>query len=344
MSIVEITQVAKSYPPASRGAARIQAVNGVSLSINEGEIFAIIGYSGAGKSTLARLINGLERIDSGQIFVDGQSIPDLKEKQLRKLRQSVGMIFQQFNLFTSKTVAGNIDYALSTAGWEKDARKQRIAEVLDFVGLLEKAWAYPNQLSGGQKQRVGIARALATRPKILLADEATSALDPETTGEVASLLSRINRELGTTIVLITHEMDVVRSIAHRAAVMEKGEIVELADTASLFLAPKSRAAKNFVATVIDGEPHGEDLARLRERHPGRLVTVKIPQTKERLQERVFSALGADKVSWELVHGGVVHLQDEDIAVFTFNFQGLSTDVDALIASLKQIVTTIEVGR
>jgi D-methionine transport system ATP-binding protein len=197
---VRIESVSKAYGP-------VRAVDDVSLTVEKGSIVGVIGYSGAGKSTLVRLINGLERPTAGRVFVGDDEITALTERQLRSVRRGIGMIFQQFNLFRSRTVAGNVAYPLRVAGMPRAERDARVARLLDFVGLLEKAHAYPEQLSGGQKQRVGIARALATDPHLLLADEATSALDPETTADVLALLRRVNRELGITIVLITHEME-----------------------------------------------------------------------------------------------------------------------------------------
>jgi D-methionine transport system ATP-binding protein len=223
-AIITLDHVVKEFrqhngDKSHNGIAR--AVDDVSLTINQGDIFGIIGYSGAGKSTLVRLINALERPTSGTIHVLGTDITALNESKLRPIRQKIGMIFQQFNLFSTKTVAQNIAYPLQLDHWRKDYQDKRVNELLKFVGLEQYADRYPSQLSGGQKQRVGIARALATNPKILLADEATSALDPETTSEVLSLLKRVNEEFGITIVLITHQMSVVQAIANRVAVMSK---------------------------------------------------------------------------------------------------------------------------
>ncbi|HEY9290544.1 MAG TPA: methionine ABC transporter ATP-binding protein, partial [Microlunatus sp.] len=217
----------------------VRAVDDVDLEINSGEITGVIGYSGAGKSTLVRLINALERPTSGSVLLDGVDLGQLTERELNRVRADVGMIFQQFNLFASRTVAGNVGYPLKLAGLGRADRDARVAELLEFVGLSDRAGAYPSQLSGGQKQRVGIARALATRPKLLLADEATSALDPETTADVLELLRRINRDLGTTIVVITHEMEVVRSICDRVVVMEQGRIVEQGTVFDTFARPRS---------------------------------------------------------------------------------------------------------
>ena len=223
--IITFDHVVKEFKTRGRGANIARAVDDVSLTIDRGDIFGIIGYSGAGKSTLVRLINALERPTSGAVTVLGTDITSLSETKLRPIRQKIGMIFQQFNLFSTKTVAQNIAYPLQLDHWRKDYQDRRVNELLEFVGLSEHANKYPSQLSGGQKQRVGIARALATNPEILLADEATSALDPETTTEVLALLKRVNEEFGITIVLITHQMNVVQQIAGRVAVMSAGRVV-----------------------------------------------------------------------------------------------------------------------
>ncbi|HHU44800.1 MAG TPA: ATP-binding cassette domain-containing protein, partial [Actinomycetales bacterium] len=216
---VELRGVSKVF---GSGKKATRALDDVTLSVEPGRVLGVIGYSGAGKSTLIRLINGLETPSSGEVLLDGTDIAGMKERKLREVRRDIGMIFQQFNLFTSRTVAGNVAYPLELAGMGRAERKARVAELLEFVGLGDRGGSYPEQLSGGQKQRVGIARALATNPSLLLADEATSALDPETTADVLELLRRVNRDLGVTIVLITHEMSVVRAIADTVAVMEDG--------------------------------------------------------------------------------------------------------------------------
>jgi D-methionine transport system ATP-binding protein len=215
----------------------LHAVDGASLDINEGEIFSIIGYSGAGKSTLVRLINQLERCDEGSVEVFGEDIAKLSEKLLRKKRQGIGMIFQNFNLFSSRTVFQNIEFPLKIAKVNKDERIKRVNDLLKFVGLEEKSKSFPNELSGGQKQRVGIARALALNPKILLADEATSALDPETTIDVLRLLAKVNKEFGVTIVVITHTMTVVKMISDRVGVLDEGKFVEIGTVNDIFENP-----------------------------------------------------------------------------------------------------------
>ncbi|HEY1106260.1 MAG TPA: ATP-binding cassette domain-containing protein, partial [Agromyces sp.] len=209
MALVALKNVTKSYPAPDRKGAEIVAVDDDTLDVEPGDVYGIIGYSGAGKSTLLRLVNALEPASAGSIEFDGREIVGLGERELRGIRLGIGMIFQQFNLFEAKTVRGNVAYPLKVAGWKRAEIDARVTELLDFVGLADKAGAYPDQLSGGQKQRVGIARALATSPRLLLADEATSALDPDTTQEVLELLKRVNREFGVTIIVITHEMDVI---------------------------------------------------------------------------------------------------------------------------------------
>jgi len=238
------------------GKAVLRAVDSVDLDIEQGRIAGIIGYSGAGKSTLVRLVNGLETPTRGTVVVNGKNLAELTAKGMRELRGGVGMIFQQFNLFSSRTVAGNVAYPLKLAGWPRQRRAERVAELLDFVGIADKARQYPSQLSGGQKQRVGIARALATSPKVLLADEATSALDPETTRDVLQLLKKVNVELGVTTVVITHEMEVVRSIADRVVVMEDGRVVEDGTAFDVFARPRHPTTKRFVSTVVADVPTG----------------------------------------------------------------------------------------
>ncbi|TDR81953.1 methionine ABC transporter ATP-binding protein [Paludibacterium purpuratum] len=208
------------------------AVDDTSLSIAQGEIFGLIGFSGAGKSTLLRLINLLERPDAGRVIVDGQDLTTLSARQLRQARQNIGMVFQQFNLLANRTVAQNVAFPLEIAGWQKADIAVRVGECLEVVHLTDRADHYPAQLSGGQKQRVGIARALASRPHVILADEPTSALDPKTTQSILSCLQEINQRFGVTVVIVTHEMGVVRSICHRAAVLDQGRVIEVMDVAA----------------------------------------------------------------------------------------------------------------
>jgi D-methionine transport system ATP-binding protein len=331
MSFIRLTSATKTYPPQTKGAAPVVALDDVSLEIAAGEVCGVIGYSGAGKSTLLRLLNALETPTSGTVEIDGADITRFGERQLRRLRADIGMIFQQFNLFDSRTVAGNVAYPLEVAGRPRDEIRHRVAELLDFVGLTARARAYPEQLSGGQKQRVGIARALATNPRILLADEATSALDPDTTQEVLGLLRRINRELGVTIVLITHEMEVIRSLADRVVVMEHGRVIETGPVFDILSAPQHPATARFVASVIDDVPRGDELAALRARHDGRIVTLNV--TEGAAQADVFAVLSAHGVRFEVVHGGINDIAGQVFGHLTLAVTGDEDAVaDALVAA------------
>lgn len=242
--MIQLKNIVKSFK--SRTSV-LHAVDDVSLDISDGEIFGIIGFSGAGKSTLVRCINLLERPDSGSVVIDGVDLCKLSTKELNDQRKKIGMIFQQFNLLEQRTVAKNVRYPLEISKVSGAEADKRVAELLDVVGLSEKADAYPSQLSGGQKQRVAIARALATNPNIILCDEATSALDPITTRSVLDLLKKLNKELGVTVVVITHEMAVVERICDRVAVINAGKIEEIGTVNEVFLHPKSETAKKLIA-------------------------------------------------------------------------------------------------
>ncbi|MGD8193160.1 methionine ABC transporter ATP-binding protein [Herbiconiux sp. P18] len=333
--LVSLRDVRKTYPSATRGAPRVTAVDGVSLDILAGEVYGIVGYSGAGKSTLVRLVNGLESVTSGSITVGGVELNGLPERELRRLRVGIGMIFQQFNLFTSKTVRGNVAYPLRVAGTPKAEIGRRVDELLGFVGLADKAGSYPEQLSGGQKQRVGIARALATSPRLLLADEATSALDPETTHEVLGLLKRVNDELGVTMIVITHEMDVVQTLADKVAVMDGGRVVEQGDVFDVFSNPQQPSSRRFVSTVVRGVPSDEELAVLRERHPGELVTLSFRDggASPASQGDVFSTLARAGLGFELVYGGVNDIRGRVFGHLTLALTGAPADVERALAAL-----------
>ncbi len=227
----------------------IQAVQDVSLTIDKGDIYGIVGYSGAGKSTLVRVINLLQRPTAGTVIINKENILTFSKKELRQQRKKIGMIFQHFNLMKERTIFSNIDFSLKYSGLSKSERHQKISHLLELVGLSEKRDAYPSQLSGGQKQRVAIARALANDPEILLCDEATSALDPKTTGQILALLKKLNQELNLTIVLITHEMQVVKEICNKVAVMENGCVVESNDIVSIFSQPQQPLTKDFIRTA-----------------------------------------------------------------------------------------------
>lgn len=241
--IIRVEKISKTFQ-ANNG--QVEAVKNITFSIEKGDIFGIIGLSGAGKSTLVRCLNLLERPDEGNIYIDGNNLMELSPRELRKQRQDIGMIFQHFNLLMQRNVVDNVCFPLEIAGVRKREARKRAMELLEMVGLSDKAKAYPVQLSGGQKQRVAIARVLANNPKILLCDEATSALDPQTTKSILGLLKEINQSYGITIVVITHEMAVVREICSRVAVLEHGSLAEQGTVEELFRAPKTEAAKKLI--------------------------------------------------------------------------------------------------
>ncbi|WOE40389.1 methionine ABC transporter ATP-binding protein [Acinetobacter chinensis] len=245
--MIEFKDISKHYELKGQ---TLRALDNINLTIPAGSIFGIIGYSGAGKSTLIRLINLLERPNSGQVIINQQDFTALNARSLRQERAGIGMIFQHFNLLQTKTVAANIEMPLKLLGVAKAEREKRLDELLDFIDLKHKKDAYPDELSGGQKQRVGIARALANHPKILLCDEATSALDPQTTKSVLELLKKINKEQGITIVMVTHEMDVIESVCDYVAVMEQGKVIETGTTLDIFSQPQHPTTKNFIQTVL----------------------------------------------------------------------------------------------
>lgn len=248
--MIELINVEKTY---YSKAGDIHALNKTNLHIKEGEIFGIIGLSGAGKSTLVRCINMLERPTAGQVFVDGAELTAMNDFQLRKARQSIGMIFQHFNLLASRTVYDNIAFPLEIQGLSKAEIEKRVRPLLELVQLETRANYYPSQLSGGQKQRVGIARALASNPKVLLCDEATSALDPQTTKSILELLLDINKKMHLTIVMITHQMEVVRTVCDRVAVIEHGDIIEEGSMIDVFTNPQHPTTKEFTKSVINAE-------------------------------------------------------------------------------------------
>jgi len=245
--MIEFKNISKHYQLKGQ---TIRALDQINLQIPDGSIFGIIGYSGAGKSTLIRLINLLERPDEGQVIIHQKDFTALDARTLRQERANIGMIFQHFNLLQTKTVAANIEMPMRLLGYSNAEREKRLNELLDFIDLKHKRDAFPDELSGGQKQRVGIARALANHPKILLCDEATSALDPQTTQSVLQLLKKINKEQGITIVMVTHEMDVIESVCDYVAVMEHGKVIETGSTLDIFSQPQHPTTRNFIQTVL----------------------------------------------------------------------------------------------
>ena len=280
---IKIRNLVKKYK--LNNGQELLAVNDVSLDIEQGDIYGIMGLSGAGKSTLIRLLNRLEEPTSGEILVRHEIIDRKKKKSLgyeyknilkfntrllREYRKKTGMIFQHFNLLNSKNVADNIAFPLQISGWKKRDIKKRVDELLEIVGLSDKKLNYPEQLSGGQKQRVAIARALANNPQLLLSDEATSALDPRTTNSILELLKDINKKFGITIILITHQMEVIKKICNKAAIMSDGQIIEKGETKEIFLNPKTELAKEFVQNISHEEFRTEEEIKSREENNGKL--------------------------------------------------------------------------
>ncbi|MBK4996322.1 methionine ABC transporter ATP-binding protein [Pseudomonas sp. S37] len=335
--MIEFQQVHKTYRVAGR---EIPALNPTSLTIEDGQVFGLIGHSGAGKSTMLRLINRLEEPSGGKIIVDGEDVTAFNANQLRGFRQQVGMIFQHFNLLASKTVADNVALPLTLAGeLSRSEIDKRVTELLARVGLSDHAKKYPAQLSGGQKQRVGIARALSTNPKILLCDEATSALDPQTTASVLQLLAEINRELKLTIVLITHEMDVIRRVCDRVAVMDAGQIVEQGSVADVFLHPQHATTKRFVQEdeqVDEGEQR-DDFAHV----PGRIVrlTFQGDATYAPLLGTVARETGVD---YSILAGRIDRIKDVPYGQLTLALIG--GDMEAAFARFKAADVHMEVLR
>lgn len=335
--MIEFHHVQKTYRVSGRDVPALQSTD---LRIEQGQVFGLIGHSGAGKSTLLRLINRLEEPSAGRILVAGEDVTALDANGLRRFRRQVGMIFQHFNLLSSKTVAANVAMPLELAGeLSREQITQRVAELLARVGLSEHTNKYPAQLSGGQKQRVGIARALSTNPKILLCDEATSALDPQTTAQVLQLLAEINRELGLTIVLITHEMDVIRRVCDQVAVMDGGVIVEQGPVAQVFLHPQHPTTRRFVQEdeQVDENEQRDDFAHV----SGKILrlTFQGEATYAPLLGTVARETGVD---YSILAGRIDRIKDTPYGQLTLALTG--GDIDAALARFQAADVHLEVLR
>lgn len=315
----------------------VQAVKKVSLQIEKGDIYGIVGLSGAGKSTLVRTLNLLQRPTSGQIMIDGSEITQLSEEELRKQRQNIGMIFQHFNLISNKTIAQNVNFTLKASRYPKVKRAARIRELLKTVGLEDKADVYPANLSGGQKQRVGIARALANQPDILLCDEATSALDVETTEEIVQLLKRINQMFGITIVFITHEMDVAKKLFRHIAVMDDGHIVEKGETFNVFAEPQADMTKKLVKRSLALDVPDELLMDLQE---GTLVNVHY-QGSETVSPTISTISKKLDVYISIIHGKVDYINGKALGVLLVYITGKPSEVEESIQLLERDVHLLE---
>lgn len=334
---IRLSGVSKQY---SADASSSLALSGIDLSIEAGEIFGLIGRSGAGKSTLLRMINALERPTAGEVLVDGVNVHELPGAELRGLRQKIGMVFQQFNLWNSRTVFGNIATPLKLAGWDDAAIAQRVAELIDFVGLGGKEFARPRHLSGGQKQRVGIARAIANRPSILLADEATSALDPQTTAEIVDLLRAVNRELGITVVLVTHEMDVMAQLADRVAILSKGVVVESGDIHQILSRPQHEVTRGLVGSYTKATLTDAERDHLREEFAGRHITVIVDPVL--LDDPILSRVGRETgVDFVVVQGGVGRVKNQPYGQLSLALHGDNDAIDLFIQRVSDIADVKE---
>ena len=310
--MIEFTHVSKDF---GSGEKMVRAVRDVSLTIQDGEIFGIIGFSGAGKSTLVRCINLLERPTNGTVVVDGKEMTALSPKELRLARRKIGMIFQHFNLMPSRTVFGNVAYPLQGQGLSKQAIQNKVRKLLKLVDIADKETAYPSQLSGGQKQRVAIARALANDPKVLLCDEATSALDPQTTKATLTLLKDLNQKLNLTIVMITHEMAVVKEICDHVAIMEHGQVVEQGEVFSLFADPKQPITQNFIRTTSNLQKIEELIAEgspVVQLQPGEVI-VRLSYIQKNVSEPLISTLSRRfQISLNIIFADIEIVQDAPI--------------------------------
>ncbi|ADU31683.1 methionine ABC transporter ATP-binding protein [Evansella cellulosilytica] len=321
---------------------KVTAVDEINLTIDEGEIFGIIGYSGAGKSTLIRLLNMLETPSSGEVTIAGKTMNKLSSKKLRAARQEIGMIFQHFNLLWSRTVKENISFPLEIKGVPKTERDERVEELIRLVGLEGRGGSYPSQLSGGQKQRVGIARALANNPKVLLCDEATSALDPKTTDSILELLVDINKKLGLTVVLITHEMHVIRKICHRVAVMEQGKIVEQGNVLEVFKHPKQEMTKEFVKQVTEPEETEEAIRHLLEEEDIGHVLQLTFVGREAEKPLITNIIRTFDVTVNILQGKISQTQNGPYGSLFINVDGEASELERVIAYIREQKVQVEV--
>jgi len=335
--MIEVKNISKLY---KAGKGEVHALQDVSMEIGDGEIVGIVGASGAGKSTFIRCINLLERPDSGQVIIAGKDLTRLSEREIEQEREKIGMIFQQFNLFSQRTVFQNVAYPLDHKGLSRKQIRERVEELLQLVGIPDKCQTYPAQLSGGQKQRVAIARALAAEPQILLCDEATSALDPETTKAILKLLKEINKKLGISLIVVTHQKEVVKEICSRVIVLEHGRVVENASALQLFTAPESPAAKSFIGEINE---HG---------HVRQILSAFQENENERLVKLIFIGREAgdayiSRISREfgiqagILFGNIDIIQEETVGILIVKLKGPAAQVEQAVEYLKENQITVE---
>lgn len=340
--MIRLEHITKTYVNAGK---KFNAADDVSLEIGKGEIFGIIGFSGAGKSTLVRCINLLERPDSGKVLIDGKDITALRGAELRRQRKKIGMIFQHFNLFASRTVLQNVIFPIKYSGKSRAELKSRAMELLELVGIADKAGAYPSELSGGQKQRAAIARALASDPEILLCDEATSALDPQTTESILRLLKSLNAKLGITIVMITHQMNVVKEICTRTAVMENGKVVEQGDVFEIFANPQKPVTRAFVDTTSTLSRINELLEQnspLVQLKPGQKI-LRFKYLERSACEALVSTISRKfSIDLNIIFGSIEIIGDNPIGGLVVIADGSEDDIRAAVKYLCDINVGVEV--
>ena len=342
--MIELTHISKNFVSGGR---TVHAVQDVSLSIGKGEIFGIIGFSGAGKSTLVRCINLLERPTSGSVTVDGKEMTALSARELRQARKKIGMIFQHFNLMPSRTVFGNVAYPLRGSGLSREQIADKVHRLLELVGIGDKAEAYPKQLSGGQKQRVAIARALANDPNVLLCDEATSALDPQTTKAILRLLKNLNEKLGITVVIITHEMAVVKEICDRVAVMEHGRVVEQGEVFNVFADPRQEITRSFIHTTSNLrkiEELIEEDSPVVQLKPGELI-VRLSYIQRNVSEPLISTVSRKfDIVLNIIFSDIAIVQNAPIGGTVAIISGGRDQITQAIAYLSEKNVGVEVIR
>ncbi|MGE8319528.1 MAG: methionine ABC transporter ATP-binding protein [Comamonas sp.] len=334
--MIELKGITQTYPSPH---GPVHALRGIDLAIGAGEVFGIIGRSGAGKSSLVRNINLLNRPTTGQVIVNGHDLTQLGDARLREARRDIGMVFQHFNLLSSRTVFDNAALPLELAGMDKAAIRQRIEPLLDLVGLAALLDRFPAQLSGGQKQRVGIARALANHPKVLLSDEATSALDPETTRAILALLKQINRDMGLTVVLITHQMQVVKQIADRVAVMEAGRVVELGSVIDVFTRPQQPITRSLIDEIVPQELPASVMDRVRaleaQRTHGSGKLLRLSYAGEQAYQPILSRLIRDfGLDLSILNGQVDEIQEQTFGFLAVYASGDQQQLEAAIVALQ----------
>lgn len=329
--MIKFEGVTKTY---QSGKQEIHALNGIDLTVETGEIFGVIGFSGAGKSSLIRTVNLLERPSSGHVLIDGKDISKLSGREIRKTRKDIGMIFQHFNLLNSKTVFHNVAMPLILANTPKSKIQEQVRELLDFVGLADQADKYPDQLSGGQKQRIGIARALATNPSVLLCDEATSALDPQTTQSILELLRRINREYNITILLITHEMGVIREICDKVAVLEAGKVIEQGTVFEVFTNPQQPTTQRFVRSVMNDELPESLLKKIQDPNQNHTI-YRIQFIGASVGQPLMSRISREyNLDLNVLFGNITELQGEPYGNLIVEFNGPAREIQKALAEIR----------